>query len=162
MKLQRACGLGVIKHIMPLIIVPNQYYVALTYSSICHCAMLLLGLVIAGDKWLSSGPSFPRKIAFSSQHVWMFVAGPGLDTASIAICARFIRSQEHCSTYGGHFMNYGHRNTCFKIHAIRARPIHVDHKNLSQDTCRFFHVYSDSSKITVCLLWNSTAGLLWR
>lgn len=121
MKLQCVCGLGVIKRIIPLIIGSNQYYVLLTYSYICCCAVLLPGRVSARDKWLSSRPTLPIKTAFSSQHVWLFGAGPGLDTASIAICTRFIRSQEHCSTYGDHFMNYGHRNTCFKINAIRAQ-----------------------------------------
>lgn len=137
MKLQRVCGLGVIKHIIPLIIVPNQYYVVLTYNYICYHALLLLGRVSAGDKWCSSRPTLPIKTAFSSQHVWLFGAGPGLDTASIAVRAWFIRSQEHCSTYGDHFMNYGHRNTCLKKYMLYGlRRIRVDLKNLSHDTCR--------------------------
>lgn len=61
MKLQRDCGLGVIKHIIPLIRVPNQYYVILTNSYICYCALLLLGRVGAGDKWFSPRPSPSNK-----------------------------------------------------------------------------------------------------
>lgn len=151
MKVQRVCGLGVIKHIMPLIIGSNQYYVLLTY--ICCCAMLLHGRVSARDKWFSSRPTLPIKTAFSSQHVWLFDC-PGLDAASIAICTRFIRSQEHCSTYGDHFMNYGHRNTCFKINAIRAQTYSwwsAEFEGIQADVCPFFHVHmqEDSFKMYV-------------
>lgn len=58
MKVQRDCGQGVIKHIIPLIRVSNQYYVILTNSYICSCALLLLGRVGAGDKWWAHTPPF--------------------------------------------------------------------------------------------------------
>lgn len=164
MKLQRVCGLGVIKHIMPLIIGSNQYYVLLTCSYICCCAMLLLGRVSARDKWFSSRPTLPIKAAFSSQYVWLFGAGPGLDTASIAIWARFIRAQEHCSTYGDHFMNYGHRNICLKINALRAQTYScrsAEFDSWYKQTCFFtWSLHAGRQFQNVCES-KQTAGLFW-
>lgn len=131
-----------------------------TYVTVRCCCLAVSVPEINGS---AHAPALPIKTAFSSQHVWLFDAGPGLDAASIAIRAWFIRSQEHCSACGDHFMNYGHRNmrlknTCytgsdavmliFRISAV----IHVD--------VRHVYIQADSLKPTVCLFWNSLTFVL--
>lgn len=104
-----------------------------------------------------SHPTLPIKSAFSSQHVWLFGAGPGLHTASITICARFIRSQERCSTYGDGFKSYGHRNICLKIHVT---PKPEEFECWCMQTCVMCTCKQTVWKLLVCSVWKSLTFVL--